>query len=96
MSDDVPSNPARRVILRRGAVLAAFGAALAGAGAAQAAATTAKSDVKYQYTPKGSDRCGLCTSFIAPPASLADGPGNCKIVQGPIPQNGWCVLFSAK
>jgi hypothetical protein len=68
---------------------------VAAAGAARAAGKTAKADVKYQYTPKDAARCGLCASFI-PPSDGGPGPGMCKIVDGPIPQNGWCVLFSPK
>lgn len=60
---------------------------------ARAAANTSKADVKYQFTPRGSARCGLCASFIA---SGGSGPGTCKIVEGPIPQDGWCVLFSPR
>ncbi len=85
----------RRRLLKRGAVLFAFGAAAASATSA-AAGTTPKADVKYQFSPHGGDHCSLCTSFIPPPAADAGGPGDCKIVVGPIPQTGWCVLFSAR
>ncbi|HEY3800664.1 MAG TPA: hypothetical protein VGL58_20110 [Caulobacteraceae bacterium] len=87
-------DPNRRGVLR----LAAMTTVLAGAalgGQARAAATTAKADVKYQYTPKGDDHCAVCTSFI-PAVDGSGGPGTCKIVVGPIPQNGWCVLFAHK
>jgi len=84
----------RRRLLKRSAVLVAFGAIAGAESGARAAGTTAKADVKYQYTPHGSDHCSLCASFIRPPANDVGGPGSCKIVVGPIPQNGWCVLFS--
>jgi hypothetical protein len=84
----------RRKVLRRGAALFMFGAAAAGA--SSASAKTAKADVKYLYTPNGSNHCAVCASFIAPPADQESGSGQCKIVDGPIQQNGWCVLFSTK
>ena len=89
--DDQPRLDRRRV-MRLGAMVTLLGVAVAGAARA---GTTPKTDVKYQYTPNGSARCGTCASFIAPSDS-GPGPGACKIVAGPIPQNGWCVLFSAK
>ena len=63
-------------------------------GRARAASKTPKSAVNYQYTPKGDQHCGACASFI--PGDMPQGPGTCRIVDGPIPQNGWCVLFSRR
>ena len=91
MSTDTGFSPDRRRWLAIATVTVLVGPALAGR--ARAAPTTSKADVKYQYTPKGSDHCAVCASFIAPPGGDG-GPGTCRIVQGPIPQNGWCVLFS--
>lgn len=68
---------------------------LAGAAAAApAAAKIAKTDVKYQFTPHGAQRCGGCVSFI--PGAGAAAPGTCKVVDGPIPPDGWCVLFAPR
>lgn len=53
-----------------------------------------KADAKFQFQPKGSERCGACASFV--PGSAPQGPGTCQVVEGAIPQNGWCVLFSAR
>jgi hypothetical protein len=50
--------------------------------------------VKYQFTPNGEQHCSLCASFIA--GDSPGGPGTCKIVEGPIPQNGWCQLYSKR
>jgi high potential iron-sulfur protein len=93
VSDVVP-DPQRRGLFKAAAVTVILGAGLA-ATQARAAATTPKSDVKYQNTPNGEQHCSVCASFIADPAG-GGGPGTCKIVQGPIPQNGWCVLFAAR
>jgi hypothetical protein len=43
---------------------------------------------EYQATPKGDDRCALCSNFQAPNA--------CKFVQGEISPTGWCQLYSPK
>jgi len=82
----------RRALFYLGGATILLGMALAGA--ARAGGKTPKADVKYQYTPKDSAHCSLCASFIPSPDG-GGGPGTCKIVDGPIPQNGWCVLFSA-
>jgi hypothetical protein len=42
----------------------------------------------YQATPKGNDRCGLCSNFQT--------PSGCKFVDGTISPNGWCQLFVPK
>ena len=81
----------RRWLLGAGLALAASPLA---ATPSLAAPTTSKSDVKYQFTPNGDQHCGACASFI--PGDSPQGPGTCKIVQGPIPQNGWCVLFAKR
>jgi hypothetical protein len=83
----------RRRLIRNSAGLSLGLAALA-AGVARAEASKAsKADVKYQFTPKDAAKCGDCVSFI-PSASSSGAPGTCKAVEGVIPQNGWCVLFS--
>ena len=42
----------------------------------------------YQATPKGNDRCGLCSNFQT--------PSGCKFVDGTISPTGWCQLFVPK
>jgi hypothetical protein len=86
--------PSRRDIVRRLAVSSAVVPALALAGSALAAGSTPKADVKYQFTPNGTARCADCVSFI--PGDSSGGPGTCKAVAGPIPQNGWCILFAKR
>lgn len=80
----------RRVVLAAAAAVPMVAAVADVALAAGPA--NAKADVKYQFTPKGADRCADCVSFI--PGETSGGPGTCKVVQGAIPQNGWCVLFA--
>lgn len=87
-------DPTRRRLVRGLAFGAAAVPMLALAGAAAAEPANVKGDVKFQNTPKGSDRCADCVSFIA--GATSGAPGTCKAVQGPIPQNGWCVLFARR
>jgi len=77
----------RRVIL-----LGLVGAALAGTAAAQA--KVKKSQVRYQTSPRGEERCGLCKHYI--PSASGQGPGSCEIVAGSISSSGWCAEFDAK
>jgi hypothetical protein len=80
--------PNRRRVLAAGTLALAGGLALG----ARAGAKTPKADVKYQFQPHGTEHCGKCASFLRGPDPK--GPGTCKIVDGPIPLDGWCVLFS--
>jgi hypothetical protein len=47
-----------------------------------------KEAAKYQYAPKGQQRCQICLQF--------QPPDQCKIVEGPISPKGWCQYFAAK
>ena len=65
--------------------------ALGVVGAARAADSSSqlrKQDVRYQDQPKGSQRCATCKNFV--------GPNVCRVVQGSVNPNGWCLLFQAK
>jgi hypothetical protein len=83
----------RQRISRRAALA---GAALAlGAGTVATRARQAAAQQKigqavanYQATPKGTDRCAVCTNF--------QPPTGCKFVDGNISPNGWCQLFGPK
>jgi hypothetical protein len=84
----------RRWLLRAGLALAVTPIALALGAPARAAIKAAKGDVGYQYAPKGAQHCGACASFITGDSPL--GAGTCKLVDGIIPQNGWCSLFTKR
>jgi hypothetical protein len=75
-------------------VLPALTSLLASAAVATAEAKTAKSVVKYQNNPKGSQKCAGCKFFIAGKSRSA--AGSCKIVDGAISPNGWCTAYTAK
>lgn len=81
--------------LSRRRLLAAGLLATTAAGAARAGSSkVSKAAASYQFTPKGSERCGACASFV--PGSAPDKPGGCEVVEGAIPSDGWCVLFSPR
>jgi hypothetical protein len=71
--------------------------ALVGLLAAETTAVQAKgsqAQFKYQKTPNGSKKCSNCKSFI--PGKTASANGSCKIVDGSISPNGYCIAWSAK
>ncbi|HAF44279.1 MAG TPA: hypothetical protein DCK83_04865 [Gallionellaceae bacterium] len=49
----------------------------------------AQSGVKYQSHPNGTSKCSGCVNFIA-------ASGSCKLVEGKIGPDGWCMLWSKK
>lgn len=59
-----------------------------------AEAKSSKAALKYQSTPKGSAKCSKCKLFI--PGKDAKAMGTCKVVDGSISPNGWCVAFTPK
>jgi len=77
----------RRVIL-----LGLLGASLAGTAAAQT--KVKKSQVRYQTTPRGEERCGQCMHYIS--SASGSGVGTCKIVAGSISTAGWCAEWEAR
>lgn len=56
----------------------------------EAAATPkkTKAQAKYQDTPNGKQKCSACAHFVA--------PKSCKLVEGDISPDGWCMLFTPK
>jgi len=88
-----PVTSTRRQLLRRvGVASVAFTAVGLSGGARAETLKVSKADVKYQFTPRDADHCSECFYFT--PGSAPGGPGTCRAVEGPIPQNGWCVLFA--
>ncbi len=55
---------------------------------AQAAAKVSQKAVKYQDTPKGGQHCDNCLHFEA--------PSSCKIVDGTVAPQGWCMVYAKK
>ncbi|MCK9387989.1 MAG: hypothetical protein M0Q22_06295 [Sulfuritalea sp.] len=48
-----------------------------------------QASVQYQAQPKGDQKCAACTNFIA-------GSNGCKLVDGQISAEGWCVLWAKR
>lgn len=85
MNDHQTSNTSRRRVLQGGLTLLAAGAAVRTAAAQE---KLAPDIVQYQKTPKDGAKCSACVNFVAPNA--------CKIVDGTISPEGWCVAFAPK
>ena len=85
----------RRAMLKEGSAVLATAAAipLVLLSAPAAATKLAKSDMHYQDRPNDGKRCAECTAFITDPSAAA---GACKVVNGPISPDGWCMAFSRK
>ena len=80
----------RRRVLKGAGFIA--GAALAPWVFAQAKAS--KKAMQYQDQPKNGQRCDACVQFI--PGAKPDANGTCKVVEGPISPQGWCVAYVKK
>jgi hypothetical protein len=72
-----------------------FAAAVGGGAALGLAATSAQASNKmspramsYRPNPNGNQRCDNCANW--------QPPGSCKLVDGPIAPNGWCILYHPK
>ena len=71
------------------AVAATAGVTLIGSRRSRAATKTSKENVKYQASPKDGNSCATC-EFFEPEQKT------CKIVEGEIAAEGWCVSFVKK
>ena len=69
-------------------LIAAAGAAPLFAMGSASAAGLPQTAVSYQATPKDGAKCSACVNFVEPNA--------CKIVDGKISPEGWCVAFAPK
>jgi len=80
----------RRLLLRRAALLAgaALTASVVPSEQASAQQKVSKEAMKYQDKPNGDQRCDNCMQFV-PPAS-------CKVVDGTISPNGYCIAWVKK
>jgi hypothetical protein len=48
----------------------------------------------YQPKPHGADQCDNCIHFI--PGKTPKDAGTCKVVEGSIAPDGWCVMYARK
>lgn len=65
------------------------GSSAPSADSAAPAAKVSQASVQYQTQPKGEQKCSTCTHFIAE-------SNTCKLVEGQISPEGWCVLWAKK
>lgn len=88
---DTPQIPlaglSRRLLLK-GVAWVGGAATLLAVTVNRAAAKMAKSAVKYQDSPKGTQQCSNCAPF--------EPPTGCKVVEGPVSANGWCNVWQRK
>jgi hypothetical protein len=49
----------------------------------------AQANVQYQMQPKGDQKCGNCTNFIAE-------SNTCTQVDGTVSPEGWCIIWAKK
>lgn len=88
----------RRSLLKNGATIAAIGAVattgLLKSGPARAQSKASQAVAMYQPTPHGKDQCDNCIHFI--PGKTPKDNGTCKVVEGVIAPQGWCVMYARK
>lgn len=84
--------PSRRTLLKNIAVVSLAAPWVARVAHAQAKAS--KQAMKYQDKPNNDQRCDTCQQFI--PGANAKANGTCKVVEGPISPNGWCIAYVKK
>lgn len=87
---DKPQDMTRRVFFRNMAAYALGVAAFLNLvpSLAKAQSKMSQQAAKYQDTPKAGHSCDKCTLFVSPDA--------CKMVDGKISPQGWCLLFTQK
>jgi hypothetical protein len=80
----------RRVVLKRAALLAGtvVTASVLPGKSALAQQKVSKEAMKYQDRPNGDKQCSNCMQFIP--------PGSCKVVEGTISPNGYCLAWVKK
>ncbi len=88
MSNDGIERTSRRRVLQGG--LGGLGAIAVAAASRRARAQEklAQNIVQYQETPKDGAKCSTCVNYVEPNA--------CKIVEGKINPEGWCVAYAPK
>ena len=85
----------RRTFLKSASLLAGIAAVPVAFISKQAfAAKMAKAAMQYQDHPKDNLTCNKCIQYI--PCKTAKADGSCKLVEGAISPNGWCLAYAAK
>lgn len=97
ITDNINTN--RRLLIRNGIALAAVGAVAATGllkttSAFAQAGKASQAVAMYQPKPHGADQCDNCIHFI--PGKTPKDAGTCKVVQGNVAPDGWCVMYARK
>ena len=85
LSNDEIQRTSRRRMVQGGLGVIALAAT---AGRARAQEKLAQEIAQYQSMPKDGAKCSACVNWVEPAA--------CKIVEGKIDPNGWCVAYAPK
>lgn len=84
-------NPDRRRLITQLSLLSVSGLLPAGV---MARTKSSQAAMQYQDSPKNGRKCADCMHFIAP---ASDGqPGQCKVVEGEIAAQGYCIAWAAR
>ena len=88
MNDDPKLS--RRSVLKQAVLLAGAGltASVLPSRTAYAQQKASKAAMKYQDKPEGDKKCSNCLQFVA--------PDSCKVVEGTVSPNGYCLAFVKK
>jgi hypothetical protein len=78
----------------KGLVLLPPAAGLMTAAARSDSSKASQDSMHYQSTPSGGKQCSGCQFFI--PAGDPKANGTCKVVDGSISPNGYCMAYTAK
>ena len=83
--------PSRRILISRGAFVAAsaMGLSLTTICAARASAKMSKQAADYQDQPHDGEVCSACCMFVP------GNPDQCTMIGGVISPHGWCKLWQA-
>lgn len=57
-------------------------------GGGSSAGKMTQAAARYQSKPNANQKCSNCANFIA--------PGSCKVVDGKVSPNGWCIVYAPK
>jgi hypothetical protein len=89
--NDFSKGVTRKEALTSLLVLPALASVLA-IGTTTPARADSRTQLKYQSTPKGDQKCSACTLFV--PGKSATADGTCKVITGAISPSGWCTAFT--
>ena len=87
-------NPIRRIVLKNVALCASLASAPSLVRSAGAQAKASKQAMKYQDQPNNGQRCDGCLQFV--PGAKPGAKGTCKVVEGDISPQGWCMAYVKK